>query len=481
MDYRKKITSFRYSGTTFFADQNGLDEACESNRGRILNSAALRRLQQKTQVFPLETNAAVRSRLTHSLEVMQTGRYIARSILKALRPNAKELGLENLENAFVSTVEMACLLHDVGNPPFGHFGEEAIGQWMQTHASTLLEKANPQVAGKWPQVILDDLTIYEGNAQAIRIVKTLQRLNLTLSQVASILKYTRGAWQTAPEPLTDPLYQLRKKPGYFLSEKPYIDAMHKHLGQGDGHRFPLVYIMEAADDISYCIADIDDAINKDLISVADLVGYLRQQLGLSQNVPHACKAHFLTTIEDKINSKDFNFGVHFRTPLVNALVKGACQCYLDNHQAIYTGVFSRSLVEGGGDFDQILAALKQIARHYVFTRKEVETLELKGMAAIGGLLDCHRGLMAMAHDDFQKIMTGTYIKGYGLEARLVRRLPDKFKQAYLRHIQQIDHSLTPSEQNLWAWYYRIRLVLDHISGMTDIFALEEYQTINAIN
>ena len=76
----------------------------------------------------------MRSRLTHSLEVMQTGRYIARSILKALRPDAKALGLENLDNAFVTTVEMACLLHDVGNPPFGHFGEEAIGQWMQAHA-----------------------------------------------------------------------------------------------------------------------------------------------------------------------------------------------------------------------------------------------------------------------------------------------------------------------------------------------------------
>jgi dGTPase len=99
----------------------------ESDRGRIINSAAVRRLQQKTQVFPLERNAAVRSRLTHSLEVQQTGRFIVRTLYKQLGRRAAAFGLDGLETALESLVEMTCLMHDIGNPPFGHFGEYAIG------------------------------------------------------------------------------------------------------------------------------------------------------------------------------------------------------------------------------------------------------------------------------------------------------------------------------------------------------------------
>ena len=116
MNYADKITPTRRTVSQVEQDRD-ITEECESNRGRIINSAAIRRLQQKTQVFPLETNAAVRSRLTHSMEVMQTGRYIARTILKKLEPGQAD----GLDTAFVTTVEMACLMHDIGNPPFGHF------------------------------------------------------------------------------------------------------------------------------------------------------------------------------------------------------------------------------------------------------------------------------------------------------------------------------------------------------------------------
>ena len=162
----------------------------ESDRGRIINSAAIRRLQQKTQVFPLERNAAVRSRLTHSLEVQQTGRYIAKEILETLKNQGglEKYGLRELAGAFESPVEMACLLHDVGNPPFGHFGEAAINDWFD--ANLPAELVDPLIAGvegdeqrdgfnQLNAMIRQDLCHFEGNAQAIRTVHTLLQLNLT--------------------------------------------------------------------------------------------------------------------------------------------------------------------------------------------------------------------------------------------------------------------------------------------------------------
>ena len=127
IDFRKKITTQRPQPS----ENAGVDSqlAFESDRGRIINSAAVRRLQQKTQVFPLERNAAVRSRLTHSLEVQQTGRFISQQIYRELKQRQLDYGLLDIERAFESLVEMACLMHDMGNPPFGHFGEAAISEW----------------------------------------------------------------------------------------------------------------------------------------------------------------------------------------------------------------------------------------------------------------------------------------------------------------------------------------------------------------
>ena len=129
INFRKKISFQRpYNNRDEPVGEYNITRHFESDRGRIINSAAIRRLQQKTQVFPLERNAAVRSRLTHSLEVQQTGRYIAKEIIETLKAKGglEKYGLDDFAGAFESLVEMSCLLHDVGNPPFGHFGESAI-------------------------------------------------------------------------------------------------------------------------------------------------------------------------------------------------------------------------------------------------------------------------------------------------------------------------------------------------------------------
>ena len=176
IDYKKRLTLHRE-----FYPLDNIDISVESDRGRIFSSAAFRRLQKRTQVFALELNASIRSRLTHSLEVAQNARYIARTILDELKKNdLKTYGLEDMENAFISTSEMTSLIHDIGNPPFGHFAEETINKWLKNNVVQKLETFNSSIKEieDLKNILKSDICNYDGNAQAIRIITKLQRLNL---------------------------------------------------------------------------------------------------------------------------------------------------------------------------------------------------------------------------------------------------------------------------------------------------------------
>lgn len=221
-NFSNKFNYQRYfSSPINVEDEYDIIRQFESDRGRIVNSAAIRRLQQKTQVFPLERNAAVRSRLTHSMEVQQVGRHIAKEILHDLRRHDRlnEMGLALFIDPFESIVEMACLLHDVGNPPFGHFGEAALNNWFRQHlgvdtqGNLLTDEMSCQVAclrlkagdselNSLRTRVRADLSYFEGNAQAIRLVHSLLKLNLTYAQIACVLKYTRPAYWQERSPLT---------------------------------------------------------------------------------------------------------------------------------------------------------------------------------------------------------------------------------------------------------------------------------------
>lgn len=256
IDFRKKINWHRrYRSPQGVKTEHEILRIFESDRGRIINSPAIRRLQQKTQVFPLERNAAVRTRLTHSMEVQQVGRYIAKEILSRLKELKllEAYGLDELTGPFESIVEMSCLMHDIGNPPFGHFGEAAINDWFRqrlhpedTESQPLTDDRCSVAAlrlrdGEEPlnelrRKIRQDLCHFEGNAQGIRLVHTLMRMNLTWAQVGGILKYTRPAWWRGETPETH--HYLMKKPGYYLSEEAYIARLRKELNLALYSRFP---------------------------------------------------------------------------------------------------------------------------------------------------------------------------------------------------------------------------------------------------
>ncbi|MDI9278513.1 dGTPase [Pantoea sp. EABMAA-21] len=464
----------------------------ESDRGRIINSAAIRRLQQKTQVFPLERNAAVRSRLTHSLEVQQTGRYITKEILQYLKTQGGGLanyGLEEFEGAFESLIEMACLLHDVGNPPFGHFGEAAINDWFDDNLP--LELVDPLVAGVADEhqrtdfdqlnaMIRQDLCHFEGNAQAIRLVHTLLQLNLSYAQVACILKYTAPAWWQGDKPAEFSV--LMKKPGFYLSEREYVADLRAATDIKEHHRYPLTWIMEAADDISYCIADLDDAVEKDIFDVETLYKSLLKAWGtvnsgdaFSRTVSEAWKE----ANQKKRRSLSDQFFMSLRVNVQNVLVSHAVRRFVDNLPAIFEGNFNHALLEDDGDEGRLLKLFKTVARQQVFNHPEVEQLELQGYRVIKGLLEIYQSLMLLDYEQFTTLMNDDFLPKYPIETRLFHKLSGKHRKAYQQQMRTliVEHKY---QRLLWERYYRSRLIQDYISGMTDNYAWDEYRRLMAV-
>ena len=482
LDYRIKLQPVRHRKTS--VEGRSFNEEMESDRGRALNSAAVRRLQQKTQVFPLETNAAVRSRLTHSLEVMQVGRYIAKSILQKLgaADELQSTGLDQLGEGFVSAVEIACLLHDVGNPPFGHLGEEVISQWLQANVIPEFEQRfehQHQVA-----VLAQDLSQFEGNAQGLRILHSLQGLNLTYSQLAALFKYTRMAGEHKPQG-----NYRQKKPGYYFAEQAMYQQVSECLHIKAGCRFPLAYIMEAADDISYCLADLADAVDKNILTVPQLNQLLIEQwFKLAKALPQD-EQTFLPNILSKAMDayreenldQDHEYLLGLRTRFVNALVEQAASHYVANHEAIYHGQYDGSLIEGDDACSLAAKTLKKVAVNHVFNTPEVENLELKGVTVIRGLLNLYQPLLQLSFTDFWKMASDPQqsLKGMPIESRLLHKLSSKHKRTYLAAVEQlITTQQAQGYVQMLEYYHRVRLVVDYISGMTDHFALAEYQALS---
>ena len=301
-------------------------EATEQDRARIVQAAPVRRLQQKTQVFPLDVKASVRSRLTHSLEVQETGRQISRRILAALPAGSV------CEGAFINLVEMSCLLHDVGNPPFGHFGEQVMSQWLAQALDDLFAAALGQAPSPQWAELRQDLLVFDGNAQSLRLVHSLHELNLTLGQLAALCKYPQ-------QPLHDGQHHgWASKRGIFFSEQPLYRSLSQSLGLAPGCRHPLVYIMEAADDISYCIADLEDAVDRRILTKSELLAALRA----------ADQSDYMGTLLDEALASGRGFFPHFRQQLTRDLVaraeEGAAQVGVQDPAPCV----GRNLVQGQG-------------------------------------------------------------------------------------------------------------------------------------
>ncbi len=482
--HRSLITAQRYkAGGSSIPDRTIAEEAL-SDRARVVYSSAFRRLQQKTQVFTLSKDAAVRTRLTHSLEVASVGRWVAQKVV-----DGPLVGLEpDYRNAVVLLVETGCLAHDIGNPPFGHFGESAIKAWFRDNWKTTAGKK--MAKGRKLGLLVKDFLNFDGNPQGTRILTRLQGLtkkdrnlygmDLTLSQVLTALKYPRG-------PQDDP--SRWHKAGFFESERPRIEEAWGALKFKVQQRFPLAYLVEAADDISYSISDMEDGIDQGVFTedaffkeleawideknpkepvLLDLRKSARKQIDEARRNPAEAKDHFM----------------RFKTFFARTMIEEAARAY-DNGSAKDILDGSRPGLLDGTDAEDLLKTLKNIAKKFLYFEEKVQRPFLAGLRIMHGILDEYSELLKLKRERFAKLRRAwkstdreeVYKEDLQTLLPLLDRLPGHYMDVYDATVDE-KASQKKWGADAWEWFCRAHLIVDYLSGMTDDFAYRSYQVIS---
>lgn len=443
-----------------------------NDRSRIIYASSFRRLQQKAQVFSLEPNSNVRTRLTHSLEVADIGRTLANKIGNELLKN-NHLNSADQVSQIVAIVENACLLHDIGNPPFGHFGEGAIKTWVKDNLWNCADAAG--IGRNAFARILPDFAEFDGNPQGFRTITRLHcergpfGLNLTYPTLLSVIKYPRKAGQEV-ESVT------QKKAGYFLTEAPIVEKIYDTMGLNPNCKYPLSYIMEAADDISYCLSDVSDGIAKRILTVDSFL----KSLDIEWHQLYGAEPWPLKIPEDYQGY--FNaISVSWSTAIVNEIVRS----YVD-HFDLYLQGQEKNIIDNcplGRAFDVI----KSVSRKILYRSIEAEGNELSGFAIMTGLLNSFSELLKMKKSEFELLTNkGKSPVGAGIDLqwRVFNRLSSRMINSYKFQLDELTSSTSPQlhifSDNDTEWWLRAHLVIDHISGMTDAFALEMYQMLSGV-
>lgn len=483
------ITPVRYKGKSSIEDRK-IDEEALSDRARVLYSSAFRRLQQKTQVFTVSKDAAVRTRLTHSLEVASIGRWTAQKVVDG--PLA---GLDaRYRAALVLLVETGCLAHDIGNPPFGHFGEAAIQSWFRDNweaaAGPTLSK-NPKL-----KILVDDFLQFDGNPQGTRILTRLQGLtkndrnlygmDLTFSQVLTALKYPRGP--------KDVPSIWENKPGFFESERPRIQKARESLGFAEHQRFPLAYLVEAADDISYCISDMEDGIDQGVFTVGDFFNEIQPWISNTNPKPPGlvklrenAKKRSEAVAKNSAEAKD-HFML-FKADFSRTMIEEAANAYADGGATDIRNGSRHGLLDKT-DADDLLETLKGVARKRLYVEDRVQRPFLAGLRIVHGILDQYGDLLRRTRDDFDVLRKAwksddrkeVHKRKLHTLLPLLDRLPAHYLDVY---DSLLDKKLKESEdlmkqwgEEAWEWFCRAHLIVDYLSGMTDDFAYRSYQVIS---
>ena len=445
-----------------------------SDKSRITYCSSFRRLQQKAQVFSLESNASIRTRLTHSLEVSDIGRTIANGIGYRLF----ELGIieENVIPQMVAEVENACLLHDIGNPPFGHFGEAAIQDWannLERRKADILPDGVDSGSGLF-KLLMADFIEFDGNPQGFRTITRLHGksgLNMTYATLLSVLKYSRAAGEPKGP-------SIRKKAGYFQTEKNLVENIWKTVGINEHCRYPLTYIMEAADDIAYCMSDIEDGIEKRVLTFDDFKRVF-QAIWKKKNYPED-ELERLMYVKNKhtgeiqeISNYKYNVSIQWSRYATDT----AINAYIENHDAIYNGTFGELIPEDSFP-GRFLDVMKSVSTKLLYPSIQAESIELTGYAVINGIIRNYERLLRLDYADFRKLVDGNAPKSLAVERRLFNRLGDRFVAAYRWAVDALEQN---EEFPVREWHRRVHLLVDHISGTTDEYALETYQMLEGIN
>lgn len=422
----------------------------ENDYGRLISSSPIRRLQDKTQVFPLEKSDFIRTRLTHSLEVSYIASSIGQSIENYLLEK-KHLDVE-LKGNLSSLLRVAGLVHDLGNPPFGHFGEEAIKKFFSDYFSkntstlTKLEKA--------------DFENFDGNVQTLRILSKLYYFgdaygyNLNYSSLASVVKYPSNSIDGNKKPT---LEIAKKKFGYFVTETETYKKINDYL-KLENRRHPVVYLLEAADDIAYSAADIEDGVKLGILEISDV--RLIFEKNLVEN-----KDAVLAYLDDLINKYPLNSNVNksiivqkFRIFTQTLMINGIVEIFDEKYEEIMNGKLQSEIIDISIAQD-VRKAYKKL-QYKVFDDKSILKKEIAGWEAIYGLLKIF--ITASNSVNFNQ-------NGNNYESRLYKIISASHRKVY----EDIENY--PNNE-----YKKYQLIVDFISGMTDTYAIDLFQELKGI-
>lgn len=473
MNWKKLLCEKRRRGSSTSSASGDPRNEFQKDYHRIIGSASFRRLQDKTQVFPLDRGDFVRTRLTHSLEVSSfaksLGQMIFRNILEYRQD--KELSEENI-GKICSILECAGLIHDIGNPPFGHFGEDYIREWfrrklpqLEFYGKRVDEVLSPQMLG--------DLYNFEGNAQALRLLTKLHFLvdengmNLTYPLLNTIIKYPVAS--TAINKKSGNIKD--KKMGYYYADKEIFEDIVTNTGAVDC-RHPLAFILEAADDIAYKTADIEDAVKKGFVSYSQLLHDLKNTYidkckdeGEREEYTKAVEkleSYYSQAVEKGLSSPEQNAVQRWTIYVQGRLLRCAAFGFTGNYKEIMDGSFPCELLAVSRG-SALAYALGDIAVRYVFCSKEIYKLEIAAGEIYEFLLS-------------KLINAAVYYDTDHESSPLERRIMKLVSENYIRAYKVNSQGKAPAEK----LYLRFMLVTDFICGMTDGYAQKLYRELSGI-
>ena len=409
---------------------------------RLTFSTAFRRLQDKTQVFPLADNDYVRTRLTHSLEVSSVGRSLGARVGAVV---SERHGLKQHGSEFGEIVAASSLAHDLGNPPFGHSGEDAIRHWFQTSAIAEAASAGLSAAQR------ADIERYEGNAQGFRLITRLQMpdnpggLQLTHATLGAFTKYPRESL------VPDGVHRgaSAKKFGFYQSEREHFASVAEHCGllrrtpdAAWWARHPLAFLVEAADDICYRLVDFEDGCRVDELRYEEVRDAF---LALMPDAQKPKRLHEAHTDGRRVQI--------LRAIAIGCAIDEAAEVFLENEAAILTGAFDTPLIDAGAN-RAAWAAIQQRSIETIYATPRGVKIEAAGFEVLGGLLDVF--VSALNDIDAHPRRCG----------KLLQLVPAEY--------------LGPGRRPDPEPYPRLMKLLDFVSGMTDTYALELYKNVRGI-
>lgn len=483
------LSADRLRSTNSKVGQDGDMRTCfDSDLGRIIFCYALRRMHDKAQVVPLSSGDTVMTRLTHSLHVMNVAEslanhYTRREDFQKLYPGKAD----EYAAAISAILRSAALIHDIGNPPFGHFGEVTIQKYFAN-----IHDRFPTVSAREAL----DFTQFDGNALGLRMVSklqytgTLDGLNLTYATLAAYMKYPNEG-----EKCRDG-YVGKHKHGVFKTEealfRKLVGACSMQKSDGSIKRHPLSFLVEAADTICYSSMDVEDGYNMHLYTFDELVDFINNFI-VSECIKKKKTEHLMPYLNDKddlysfsiesylhfnrmsstgVKKNDHRLILDFRVCLINHMAIHAVNKFVDNLEGIDAGNYSKELLD---DDDFLLAkALGKFTKKFFISQASVQQAEMTGSSIIQGLLNILTDYAFCEEPEYRN-----KIKGIIAQSRL---------QETIHEVVHPDQSLYDVERmelldfdldNL-SEYQRLRLIVDFIASMTDKFSVEIYQKLSGI-